>query len=145
MTGSVTVPETREWPTYLRRLAKLCLFVVYAGVAWAGSTVVFPMNVGRPAWSVTLGGGVATAATVACVLMLLERWMEERVAANLTGLFLAIYAFLNTVSIVTADANPATTGLIYAVTGAVGLRAVHLAAFDYNLNRAATRAREAQA
>lgn len=129
-------PESREWPPYLRRLAKLCLFVIYTGVSTAGFSVVFPLDVGRPAWSVALGGCAALSALTACLLMLIERWMEERAAANLAGLFLAVYAFLNTVRIATADADPAATGLIYVAVGAVGLRAVHLSAFDFNLNRA---------
>lgn len=145
MKKGVPMPETREWPPYLRRAAKLCLLTIYLGNAVAGGLVVYPLSGGRPLWALVLAVVVVAAATTGAVLMLLERWMEERAAANLTGLLLAIYAVLNTIAIATSGASPSGTALIYVATAAVGLRAVHLSAFDFNLHGAQRRAREARA
>lgn len=137
-------PQTREWPPYLRRLAKLCLSVIYLGTAFAGLHVTITLA-HSAWWSVTLGVWALTASSTAWGLMLAERWMLERIAANLAGLALALYAGVNTIRLALPDgADPGGTALLYVATAAVGLRAIHLAAFDYNLNGAKRAAGRAQ-
>lgn len=135
------MPQTREWPPGLRRCAKVCLLAIYLLSAAAGAHVTFTTGAAHPAWWSTLLGLLAVVSGVAATaLMLLERWMEERGAAILLGLALCIYATIATALAFIGRADWGGVFLTYNAAAAVGLRIVHLWAFDWNLNRAKVRA-----
>lgn len=147
------MPETREWPPRLRRLAKLSLGVIYTGSATAGWHVVLADHQEAPWWSTGLGLLAGCGGVLALVFMLLEWWMAERPAAWVVAFALSFYAIIDGARTVayavgwyTEGSIPdlGSTALLYVSAAAVGLRIVHLWAFDLNLNRAKERAEAAR-
>lgn len=144
-------PQTREWPTPLRRLAKLSLGVIYAGSSVAGwHVVVAAEHNDSPWWSIGLGVLAGAGGVLALLFMLLELWMAERPAAWLVAFSLSVYALIDGARLVIGAYTGATDGpdvggtaLLYVSAAAVGLRIVHLWAFDLNLNTAKARAEDA--
>lgn len=148
--GVPTMPQSREWPPALRRLAKFSLGVIYVGSATAGWHVVLgPEHQGLPWWSISLGVLAGMAGFVALAVMLMELWMVERVAAWALAFALTIYAVVDAVRLMLGGTpDLGGTSLLWVSAAAVGLRIVHLWAFDLNLNaakRKAAAAREARA
>lgn len=134
-------PQTREWPTSLRRAAKVCLLAIYLLSASAGAHVTFS-DEHSAWWAITLGVLAVLSGCSAAGLMLMERWMEERAAAILLALTLSIYATIATALGFLGQADWGSVFLTYDAAAAVGLRIVHLWAFDWNLNRAKGRAEQ---
>lgn len=145
------MPQTREWPTKLRRSAKVMLGVMYVGATVAGGSVSLPTGDHGAWWTVVLGGTAFLMALVAVIAMTQDAWMVEAVACWFVAGAFTSYAVVETAHLVFDAADVSGTATLYICAAAFGLRLVHLKAFGWNLEVAfrdwveARRRREAQA
>lgn len=143
------MPETREWPASLRRAAKVLLSVIYLGCAGAGLHVSLPLGgVHGSWWAFALGVGACLAGGYAWVMMMIERWLREHVAAWVLGIVLGCYGAVDTLRLLFGEgADVGGTLLAWVSCASVGLRIVHLRATKdrwYIVRTAVTVARAAR-
>lgn len=124
--------ETREWPASLRRSARVLLTLIYVGCGGAGLHVAWPVLWGGEHgtwWAVLLGGVAFASAALALVMMLVEFWGEEHVAAWVLSIVFGCYLAVDTLRLVFGSgADVGGTMLLLVCTAAVGLRIVNLRA-----------------